>query len=127
LFFLLSAPAGASSSWRYDEHGRNIDIDICVRCTSATPGPQGPPGPPGQQGFQGPPGEVGPQGPPGLQGPQGIQGEQGPAGPPSEVAYLIVQKKLLTCWFVTFCRIGDTSITMDEKDLFYNVLSIQQP
>jgi hypothetical protein len=54
--------ASKDSSLRYDAHGRSIDldIDICVKCTSDVPGPPGPPGP---------------------AGPQGPQGEQGPPGP----------------------------------------------
>jgi hypothetical protein len=81
-FLLLSSSAGATS-WRYDEHGRNIDIDICIRCDSPIPGP---PGPQGEQGPQGPPGPEGPKGntgdpgPEGPLGPQGPQGEQGPKG-----------------------------------------------
>jgi hypothetical protein len=55
VFLLLSSNVDASSSsWRYDAHGRNIDIDICVRCESPIPGPPGPPGPPGEQGPPGP-------------------------------------------------------------------------
>ena len=79
-FLLLASYADATSSWRYDQHGRNIDIDICIRCESPIPGPRGPQGPSGEQGPPGPQGEVGPEGPPGPQGPQGIQGEQGPKG-----------------------------------------------
>lgn len=48
-------------NWRYNEHGRNIDVDICVMCTQ--PGPQGPPGPKGDTGDIGPQGEQGPLGP----------------------------------------------------------------
>ena len=72
LFLLLSSPVGASS-WRYDQHGRNIDIDICVHCDSPIPGPPGPQGPPGEQGEPGPQGE---------QGEKGDRGETGPTGPP---------------------------------------------
>ena len=93
---ISSVNADNNRNWRLDAHGRSIDIDICIRCTSnipGPPGPQGPPGPPGEtgpqgpQGEQGPPGETGPQGPqgeqgpPGETGPQGPQGEQGPPGP----------------------------------------------
>src|ERR671918_1324530 len=93
---ISSVNADNNGNWRLDAHGRSIDIDICIRCTSnipGPPGPQGPPGPPGEtgpqgpQGEQGPPGETGPQGPqgeqgpPGETGPQGPQGEQGPPGP----------------------------------------------
>jgi hypothetical protein len=49
----------------FDE--QNIDIDICIRCTSTVPGPQGPLGPPGPQGEIGPQGPQGPIGPPGPQ------------------------------------------------------------
>src|ERR671918_1375881 len=92
---ISSVNADNNRNWRLDAHGRSIDIDICIRCTSnipGPPGPQGPPGPPGEtgpqgpQGEQGPPGETGPQGPqgeqgpPGETGPQGPQGEQGPPG-----------------------------------------------
>lgn len=82
---------GVSSSTEDGEmsasaHGRDIDIDIdiCVRCTSTTPGPPGPQGPPG---LQGPVGQTGPEGPkgdkgdPGQQGPTGAQGPVGLAGP----------------------------------------------
>ena len=65
IFLLLSSSVSASSSWRYDQHGRNIDIDICIRCDSPILGPPGPQGPPGEQGPSGP------QGPPGPQGPAG--------------------------------------------------------
>ena len=58
-------------------HERNIDIDICIRCTQP-----GPPGPPGQQGPAGPQGPEGSQGPQGEEGPAGPQGETGPVGPP---------------------------------------------
>jgi hypothetical protein len=51
----ISAEASLNSPWRYDSHSRSIDIDICIRCTSTVPGPQGPPGPPGEQG---PPGDT---------------------------------------------------------------------
>lgn len=60
ILFLPSSESEGNATdrnWRYNEHGRNIDIDICVMCTQ--PGPQGP------QGPQGPPGEQGPEGPPG--------------------------------------------------------------
>src|SRR5919106_761115 len=63
---ISSVNADNNRNWRLDAHGRSIDIDICIRCTSNIPGPPGPQGPPG------PPGETGPQGP---------QGEQGPPGP----------------------------------------------
>ncbi|MGH9953039.1 MAG: hypothetical protein ACRD5J_15590, partial [Nitrososphaeraceae archaeon] len=53
LLLLSSTASASSSSWRYDQHGRNIDIDICIRCESPIPGPQGPPGPPGEQGPPG--------------------------------------------------------------------------
>jgi hypothetical protein len=59
IFLLLTSYADASSSWRYDQHSRNIDIDICIRCESPIPGPPGPQGetgPQGEQGIQGPPG-----------------------------------------------------------------------
>ena len=56
MFLLLSSTVDASSSWRYDAHGRSIDIDICIRCDSPIPGPPGPQGPPGEQGPPGPPG-----------------------------------------------------------------------
>ena len=78
---ISSVNADNNRNWRLDAHGRSIDIDICIRCTSnipGPPGPQGPPGPPGETGPQGPQGE---QGPPGETGPQGPQGEQGPPGP----------------------------------------------
>lgn len=89
LFLTVSSPANANSShdWRFNAHSRNIDIDICVRCTSTIPGPPGPQGPPGaqgEQGVQGPAGDTGPQGPAGPQGeqePPGPQGEQGLVGP----------------------------------------------
>jgi hypothetical protein len=73
--FLLLSPTADATSWRYDAHGRNIDIDICVRCESPIPGPPGP---------QGPPGEQGPAGPQGEKGDKGDTGPQGPAGPPAE-------------------------------------------
>jgi hypothetical protein len=47
LFYAVAAaPVSASNShdWRFNAHGRSIDIDICIRCTGP-PGPQGPPGP----------------------------------------------------------------------------------
>src|SRR5919106_1651171 len=78
---ISSVNADNNRNLRLDAHGRSIDIDICIRCTSnipGPPGPQGPPGPPGETGPQGPQGE---QGPPGETGPQGPQGEQGPPGP----------------------------------------------
>lgn len=55
-----SSANATDRTWRYNEHGRNIDVEICLRCTQ--PGPQGPKGETGEQG------------------PQGIQGEQGPSG-----------------------------------------------
>jgi len=74
------SPANAADrNWRFDEHGRNIDIDICVMCTQ--PGPQGP---------QGPQGEPGPQGPKGDTGDTGPQGPPGPAAEPSSFGNLIV-------------------------------------
>jgi hypothetical protein len=82
------SPVNATDrSWRYGEHGRNIDIDICVMCTQ--PGPAGPPGPEGPQGIQGP---AGPQGDTGPQGPPGPVGHQGPPGPagPSPVGNLVL-------------------------------------
>jgi hypothetical protein len=66
VFLLFSSlSADASPSWRYVTHGRNIDIDICIKCESPIPGPPGPkgdagdPGPQGEQGEQGPTGPVG--------------------------------------------------------------------
>jgi hypothetical protein len=49
LFLLILIPHSVEAirdSWRHDAHSRSIDIDvdICVRCTSDVPGPQGPPG-----------------------------------------------------------------------------------
>jgi hypothetical protein len=46
--FLLStviSPVSADNGrdLRLDAHSRSIDIDICIRCTSTIPGPQGPP------------------------------------------------------------------------------------
>ena len=35
-------------SWRYNAHGTNIDIDICIKCESPIPGPPGPQGPTGE-------------------------------------------------------------------------------
>ncbi|MGH9984933.1 MAG: hypothetical protein ACRD8W_13365 [Nitrososphaeraceae archaeon] len=55
-----SSANATDRSWRYGEHGRNIDIDICVMCTQ--PGPRGP------QGLTGPKGDTGDTG---VQGPQG--------------------------------------------------------
>lgn len=73
----FESPADATDrNWRYGEHGRNIEIDICVMCTQP-----GPAGPQGEAGPQGPKGDTGDTGPPGPQGPHGIQGEQGPVGP----------------------------------------------
>ena len=71
-----------NNDWRLAAHNRDIDIDICIRCSSTIPGPQGPPGPPGPQGEQG---ETGQQGPQGEQGETGQQGPQGPPGPQGEV------------------------------------------
>lgn len=73
-------------SWRYNTHSRSIDIDvdICIRCTSDVPGPQGP------QGEQGPAGPAGATGPVGPQGPPGPQGEQGEQGPPGDTRQTIV-------------------------------------
>jgi hypothetical protein len=67
LFLTAPSPANADNShdWRFNAHSRNIDIDICIRCTSTIPGPPGPQGPQGEQG------------PPGERGEQGIQGEKG--------------------------------------------------
>jgi hypothetical protein len=59
ILLFLTAPSPANA------HSRNIDIDICIRCTSTIPGPPGPQGPQGEQG------------PPGERGEQGIQGEKG--------------------------------------------------
>jgi hypothetical protein len=49
LLYAVAAPvsAGNSHDWRFNAHSRNIDIDICIRCTSTIPGPPGPQGPPG--------------------------------------------------------------------------------
>src|SRR5918996_1223922 len=86
IYTVTPLSADNSHDWRFNAHSRSIDIDICIRCTSTTPGPQGPQGPEGDkgetgaQGPQGPQGETGPQGPIGPQGSQGEQGEQGPPG-----------------------------------------------
>jgi len=75
LLSTVAAPVSAdySHDWRFNAHSRSIDIDICVRCTSTTPGPPGPQGPPGPPGETGPQGEQGPQGPPGPQEPVGTE------------------------------------------------------
>jgi hypothetical protein len=92
VFLLLSSNVDASTSWRYDQHGRNIDIDICIKCDSPIPGPPGPQGPPGEQGLQGEKGDIGPQGPPGQQGEQGEPGPPGlPAEPPTATLTVIVE------------------------------------
>jgi len=53
LLQVSESPANAADrEWRFNEHGRNIDIDICVMCTQT--GPQGPQGEPGPQGPPGP-------------------------------------------------------------------------
>lgn len=43
LFSAVVFPVSADNSrdWRFEAHSRSIDIDICVRCTSTIPGPQG--------------------------------------------------------------------------------------
>ncbi len=56
IFLLLTSYVDASPSWRYDQYGRTIDIDICIKCDSPIPGPPGPQGSPGEQGPSGPPG-----------------------------------------------------------------------
>lgn len=83
MVILSFSPVDASrdSSWRYDAHGRSIDIDICIRCDSPIPGSPGPQGPAGPPGPQGPEGEPGPQGETGSKGDTGEQGIQGPPGP----------------------------------------------
>ena len=51
-FLLILIPFSVKASrdsWRFDVYSRNIDIDICVKCTSTIPGPQGLPGPEGSQ------------------------------------------------------------------------------
>jgi hypothetical protein len=44
ILFTPSEVNSVSSDWRLAAHNRHIDIDICIRCTSTVPGPQGPPG-----------------------------------------------------------------------------------
>lgn len=98
-----SSANAADRNWRYNEHGRNIDIDICVMCTQ--PGSQGPQGPKGDTGPQGPQGLTGPQGEP---GPQGIQGEQGPPGPaiesPTATVFVVVDISCTEHIGSTFCE-----------------------
>jgi hypothetical protein len=86
LLFTAAATVTADNNhdWRLNAHGRSIDIDICIRCTSTIPGPPGPQGPPGLQGETGPPGPQGEQGPPGEQGIPGEKGEKGDKGDPGE-------------------------------------------
>src|ERR671911_3004767 len=81
ILFMPSDANSTSSDWRLAAHNRHIDIDICIRCTSTVPGPQGPPG---EQGPQGETGDTGPQGPAGATGPQGPAGPQGIQGPQGE-------------------------------------------
>jgi hypothetical protein len=46
LLCTVITPVSADNShdWRFNAHGRSIDIDICVRCTSTILGLPGPPG-----------------------------------------------------------------------------------
>jgi hypothetical protein len=44
MVFMPSEANSSSNDWRLAAHNRHIDIDICIRCTSTVPGPQGPPG-----------------------------------------------------------------------------------
>jgi hypothetical protein len=75
-FILILIPfsvEASRNSWRFDAYSRNIDIDICVKCTSTVPGPQGLPGPEGsQRGETYREIETVP-GPQGLPGPEGSQ------------------------------------------------------
>ena len=66
LMLILFVPTEVNSAiddWRLAAHNRNIDIDICIRCTSTVPGLQGPPG---EKGDKGDPGERGPPGEEGI-------------------------------------------------------------
>ena len=71
-----SSANAADRNWRYNEHGRNIDIDICVMCTQ--------------------PGPAGPQGEPGPQGPKGDTGDSGPPGPEKELQVRHVTSEVVT-------------------------------
>jgi Collagen triple helix repeat (20 copies) len=120
VFLLLSSNADATS-WRYDEHGRNIDIDICIRCEFPIPGPPGPQGPPGEQGPKGDTGATGPQGQTGPQGLPGGQGPRGPPGPPAEASEAILSVEVeVSCSQQQFCQ---TFILPPPSDFIIRVLA----